>query len=349
MPVTVATLRGLATSALGGAGESLGRASAEIGSAADGFASGVLGPLGSGQAWADGGQQQALAKLSQLHRQVGELPGTIWTAAGAVRDWSDGLAGVQSKLRQLESIAAEHGLRIGDGGVVTGTSGDGDLAAELQTRLDGLLAEATEVDDGCARKLAALLYEPRDGGSLAELAGQSVLSPLIHPMKTSGGGGGTAAGPRLPTPPSGGGLGNFFRRLFRPNGPWPRPVRSGHGWTGSGKTTAQLKASGEAHFSGKGKNELTRAGRTLDKHNSERRKGHDKFPAARGDGPTRSKTAQEEVVEKILDDPRTREVPATTKKANMRGGYYYIAPDGRGLAYNKHGVLQYFGMFKYPR
>lgn len=58
----------------------------------------------------------------------------------------------------------------------------------------------------------------------------------------------------------------------------------------------------------------------------------------------KSATAQQ-VVDDILDDPMTKVVPIT--KGTNAGGYYYVAPDGRGLAYDSGGEFVDVGTFTY--
>ncbi|MQA05440.1 MAG: hypothetical protein GEV07_22860 [Streptosporangiales bacterium] len=277
----------LAATALTGAGEQLHRAGAEIGSVRDGYGVRVLGPLASGRDWLDGGQQHAVPEAVQLHRMVGELPPTMRTASAAVHTWADGLAGVQRRLQHLETVATDHGLRIEDDGTIAGDGAD-EVRDALQARLGSLLADAADIDDTCARRLTALLEDTTTGSPLADRAGQSLLAPPMPPAKDGGGLGG---GPDCPATHR-----RRPRQLLPPPLPPQRPLapppNPTHPWTGSGKTTAQLKASGKDHQSGEGKNELSRAGRILDKHNDRKRPGHDEFPDPKGNGRNRSKIAQ---------------------------------------------------------
>lgn len=49
-------------------------------------------------------------------------------------------------------------------------------------------------------------------------------------------------------------------------------------------------------------------------------------------------------LEDILTHPGT--VTREISGGNFSGGRYYIAPDGRGAAFDENGVFQYFGVFK---
>jgi hypothetical protein len=55
-----------------------------------------------------------------------------------------------------------------------------------------------------------------------------------------------------------------------------------------------------------------------------------------------SRTGQEQL-DDILTYPGTRIEDIT--KGNFVGGKYFIAPDGRGAAFDSSGVFQYFGVF----
>jgi hypothetical protein len=111
----------------------------------------------------------------------------------------------------------------------------------------------------------------------------------------------------------------------------------GEPWAGSGMTTDQLKETAEAPYQGK----LSAAGHVLDGLDG---KTHPGFPVPTADDEANSETAAQ-VVDEILDDPMTKIVPIT-KGANA-GGYYYVAPDGRGLTYAANGDLVGFGNFEY--
>jgi hypothetical protein len=64
----------------------------------------------------------------------------------------------------------------------------------------------------------------------------------------------------------------------------------------------------------------------------------------RGGIKERNEFAQE-LLEDILTTPGTRaEVIGAGSK--FQGGKYFIAPDGRGVAYDAQGVFRYFGVFK---
>jgi hypothetical protein len=84
--------------------------------------------------------------------------------------------------------------------------------------------------------------------------------------------------------------------------------------------------------------DLTRAGHELSKH-----AGQGAFPVPKGSPSMISKTGQEQL-DDILTAPGTRTEPIT--KGNFAGGRYYIAPDGRGAAFDPSGVFQYFGVYK---
>jgi len=84
--------------------------------------------------------------------------------------------------------------------------------------------------------------------------------------------------------------------------------------------------------------DLTRAGQELAKHS-----GQGAFPVASGAPATISRLGQEQL-EDILTSAGTRAVDIV--KGNFAGGRYYIAPDGRGAAFDSSGVFQYFGVFK---
>lgn len=83
--------------------------------------------------------------------------------------------------------------------------------------------------------------------------------------------------------------------------------------------------------------DLTRAGQELAKH-----AGQGGFPVPKGSPSVISRTGQEQL-DDILTYPGTRIEDIT--KGNFAGGKYYIAPDGRGAAFDSSGVFQYFGVF----
>lgn len=320
----------------------------------------MLNPLAAGVDWSDGSQQAATARVADVHRRAAQIPAVLHAAVPIVQTWAGELASAQATLSRLESLAALHGLTITADGRVEPAEGvlasalekltdpTDHVAETLQAKVRAILAEATAADESCARRLLALL--PDDGpwqaaatATLAPLAGTSLRGPANRPLVPGAGGAGPARGASGSGPgPSGGGLGRFFRRLVNPNGPWPAP-RPGTPWTGSGKTTQQLKASGREQYSPKSR--LTRAGHVLTKHNPGTRSGHEMFPKPRGDVRKKNQIA-EEVIDSILDNPRTLEVPAT--RGQCSGGSYYITPDGRGLAYDANGVLRYWSPMQYP-
>ncbi|HEX6447747.1 MAG TPA: hypothetical protein VF053_21800 [Streptosporangiales bacterium] len=115
----------------------------------------------------------------------------------------------------------------------------------------------------------------------------------------------------------------------------------GKPWTGTGKTSQQLVDAGTAQ----GKGGVPRSVQEMDKHATGQRGSGDKFPPLKGGPAQKLETAQQQLGQ-IMTNPRTREVPIVGGK--FKGGYYYIAPDGRGVAYDAAGNLQYFGEFTYP-
>ncbi len=94
-----------------------------------------------------------------------------------------------------------------------------------------------------------------------------------------------------------------------------------------------LSKSGSRTVSG----DLTRAGQELAKHS-----GEGGFPVAVGAPGTISRVGQQQL-DDILTDPGT--VIRDIAGGNFKGGKYYIAPDGRGAAFDSSGVFQYFGVF----
>jgi hypothetical protein len=115
----------------------------------------------------------------------------------------------------------------------------------------------------------------------------------------------------------------------------------GKPWTGTSKTTQQLVDAGQAP----GKGGVPRSVQEMDKHAKGQRGSGDKFPPLKGGPAQKLETAQQQLGQ-ILTNPQTREVAIVGGK--FKGGYYYIAPDGRGVAYDAAGNLQYFGEFTYP-
>jgi RHS repeat-associated protein len=83
--------------------------------------------------------------------------------------------------------------------------------------------------------------------------------------------------------------------------------------------------------------DLTRAGQELAKHS-----GQGAFPIAKGSPSAISRIAQGQL-DDILGNPGTTIKPIT--QGNFQGGRYYIAPDGRGAAFDSSGAFQYFGVF----
>ena len=77
-------------------------------------------------------------------------------------------------------------------------------------------------------------------------------------------------------------------------------------------------------------------------HELVRHGGQGSFPIPRGSPATISRAGQRQL-DDILTNPGTRAVPIT--QGNFQGGRYYIAPDGRGAAFDANGVFQYFGAF----
>lgn len=115
----------------------------------------------------------------------------------------------------------------------------------------------------------------------------------------------------------------------------------GEAWGGSGKTAQELTDAGKVPAKGG----VERSVQELDKHAKGQRSSGDKFPPLKGGPAEKLATAQAEL-QKIVTDPRAREVPITAGKFN--GGHYYITPDGRGAAFDASGNFQYFGEFTYP-
>ncbi len=62
-----------------------------------------------------------------------------------------------------------------------------------------------------------------------------------------------------------------------------------------------------------------------------------------GDARAVSRMGQEQL-DDILTYPGARIAPIS--KGNFAGGRYYIAPDGRGAAFDSSGTFQYFGTFR---
>lgn len=83
--------------------------------------------------------------------------------------------------------------------------------------------------------------------------------------------------------------------------------------------------------------DLTRAGQELAKH-----AGQGRFPVPAGSPSMISRVGQQQL-DDILTSRGTRIEDIT--KGNFAGGRYYIAPDGRGAAFDSSGVFQYFGVF----
>ncbi|MFZ2165674.1 MAG: Hint domain-containing protein [Propionibacteriaceae bacterium] len=83
--------------------------------------------------------------------------------------------------------------------------------------------------------------------------------------------------------------------------------------------------------------DLTRAGQELAKHS-----GEGAFPIAQGSPSVISRTAQNQL-DDILTAPGTSIKDIT--QGNFAGGRYYVAPDGRGAAFDSSGAFQYFGVF----
>ncbi len=84
--------------------------------------------------------------------------------------------------------------------------------------------------------------------------------------------------------------------------------------------------------------DLTRSGQELAKHG-----GQGAFPVPKGTPSDISRQGQDQL-DDILTDPGTlsREISG----GNFKGGRYYIAPDGRGAAFDREGTFQYFGVFR---
>lgn len=120
-----------------------------------------------------------------------------------------------------------------------------------------------------------------------------------------------------------------------------RAPAPGEAWSGSGKTTQQLIDAGRAD----GKGGVPRSVQEMDKHATGQRSEGNKFPPLKGNKDTKLDTAQQQLTE-IVTNPETREVPIAGGK--FKGGHYYVAPDGRGVAYDAAGNLKYFGEFTYP-
>lgn len=341
MAMSVATLRKLSTETLTTAARGFTDVGGGISEVRDSFGSQVLGPLRAGVSWSGGGQQQASTRLAGLDRSLAAIPPVTWGATQIMGQWAGDLAVVQSKLKALDAAAEENGLSIVGSLVEAITDVDADREddkRELQARLDALLAEAKEIDDSCARRLVALVETAGlPGVDVERLLSTSLLS------RTPDGGGGGGFAPVPGAPPVGSGLRGLFGRLFRGSGPWSRPA-AGKGWAGSGYNTEQLKANGNA-IRPRDKEGMSHAARALSKHNPDAREGHEKFPRLRGNARSKNKIAKD-VLSEILDNSGTKEVPCTSGK--NAGGYYYIAPDGRGVAYNAKGEIVYFGVFDYP-
>jgi len=85
-------------------------------------------------------------------------------------------------------------------------------------------------------------------------------------------------------------------------------------------------------------NDLTRAGQELAKHS-----GQGGFPVPTGSPRTISRIGQTQL-DDVLTFPGTR--VSNIQMGNFAGGRYYIAPDGRGAAFDSSGVFQYFGVFE---
>jgi hypothetical protein len=107
-----------------------------------------------------------------------------------------------------------------------------------------------------------------------------------------------------------------------------------------GGYTALDDLAGAAKVLDKG-GELTRAGRSLEKHGS--RPGS-AFPSARGNAAAKNSAGQH-VVEDILTDPNSRRVPLTTGR--FKGGFDVYAGDGRGVRYDGKG--NFVGLLEPPR
>ena len=95
-----------------------------------------------------------------------------------------------------------------------------------------------------------------------------------------------------------------------------------------------LSASGSRSVASNG---LTRAGQELAKHG-----GQGSFPVASGSLAAISRLGQEQL-DDILTNPNT--ITRGINGGNFAGGKYYIAPDGRGAAFDANGTFQYFGVF----
>jgi hypothetical protein len=85
-----------------------------------------------------------------------------------------------------------------------------------------------------------------------------------------------------------------------------------------------------------GKGDQTKVGQELGKHG-----GEGLFPEAVGSASHKNQVAQD-VLDDILMDPGTVTRPITS--GNFTGGTYFVAPDGRGAAFDALGQFQYFGI-----
>ncbi len=83
---------------------------------------------------------------------------------------------------------------------------------------------------------------------------------------------------------------------------------------------------------------LTQAGRKFSQHG-----GQGAFPTAKGSVADLNRLGQHQL-DDILTSPGT--VTRGISGGNFAGGRYYIAPDGRGAAFDADGAFQYFGVFK---
>jgi hypothetical protein len=83
---------------------------------------------------------------------------------------------------------------------------------------------------------------------------------------------------------------------------------------------------------------VSKAGQELEKHS-----GQGNFPEATGSVSNKNQMAQDQL-DDILTDPGTVVQPKTS--GNFPGGSYYIAPDGRGAAFDANGQFQYFEIFQ---
>ncbi len=101
-----------------------------------------------------------------------------------------------------------------------------------------------------------------------------------------------------------------------------------------GSSLDDLSASGAR----KAKGGLTRAGQKFNQHG-----GQGAFPAAKGNVTELNRLGQAQL-DDILTNPGT--VSRGITGGEFTGGRYYIAPDGRGAAFDTGGQFQYFGVFK---